>query len=242
MKSKEFEFKEIDVEGMDTLDAVAEADSFNEWMYETINRFTEGKILEIGSGIGNISEYFIKNKQDIVLSDIRTNYRDQLQRKFPSVEVVDMDIVDENFDTKFADKFKSYDTIFALNVVEHIKDDKLALENCYKLLKPKGKLIILVPAYQALYNNFDKALEHYRRYNKKTLSEIFPKEFKLIHSKYFNFAGIFGWFVTGKLMGKEVIPKGQMSLYNKLVPIFKIADKIMLNNIGLSVIVVGEKH
>jgi 2-polyprenyl-3-methyl-5-hydroxy-6-metoxy-1,4-benzoquinol methylase len=51
-------------------------------------------------------------------------------------------------------------------VVEHIKDDRLAIANCKKLLKKNGHLIILVPAYRYLYNEFDKELEYYRRYNK----------------------------------------------------------------------------
>ena len=51
----EFSFKEIDEEGMETLKAISEANKFNEWMYERIAPDCSGKILEIGSGIGNIS-------------------------------------------------------------------------------------------------------------------------------------------------------------------------------------------
>ncbi|MCC6516189.1 MAG: class I SAM-dependent methyltransferase, partial [Chitinophagales bacterium] len=56
----DFHFKEIDADGQTTLEAIDKADNFNEWMYQTIKPFCKGKVLEIGSGIGNISRYFLR--------------------------------------------------------------------------------------------------------------------------------------------------------------------------------------
>jgi 2-polyprenyl-3-methyl-5-hydroxy-6-metoxy-1,4-benzoquinol methylase len=239
---KKFEFKEVDVEGWETLSAIESADKLNNWMYETIKPFCKGKILEIGSGIGNISQFFIKNNKNITLSDIRDNYCNELKKKFPQAHVLNLNLIDQDFDTKMATHLEQYDTIFALNVVEHIEDDYLALKNARKMLKKDGHLIILVPAYQALYNGFDKELEHYRRYTKKSLQEIFIKnEYSIIKSKYFNFAGIAGWYVSGKLQKNKTLPKDQVKLYNLLVPVFKLIDKVIFNSMGLSVIVVGKK-
>ena len=239
----EFEYKEIDKEGWETLDAIAEADKFNEWMYRTIKPYCSGNILEIGSGIGNISKFFIDNKADITLSDIRPVYCDVLKKKFPeALDVIEMDLTHPAFDTEYSRLIGKYDTVFALNVVEHIKDDRLAIGNCYKLLKTAGKLVILVPAYAALYNRFDRELEHFRRYTKKGLNSLLISSgFTIQHSQYFNFMGIPGWYISGKLQKNKTIPKGQMSLYNKLVPLFKLVDKIVLNKVGLSVISAGIK-
>lgn len=238
----EFQFREIDSEGRETLDVISDAENFNKWMYETIKPFCKGKVLEVGSGIGNISSLFIGNKFNITLSDIRENYCAYLKREHPDVNVLLLDLTHPDFDQVYADQLNQYDTVFALNVVEHIKDDSLALRNCNKLLTIGGNLIILVPAYQSLYNRFDQELEHYRRYTRKNLGEIFRKnEFQIINSRYFNFMGIPGWYVSGKLQGNKTIPKSQMQLYNKLVPIFRLVDKIFFNRIGLSVINVGVK-
>ncbi len=240
----EFSFKEIDEEGMETLKAISEANKFNEWMYQRILPDCSGKILEIGSGIGNISEFFIEDKADIYLSDLRDNYLSFLRKNYSSKAsgIMKMDIVDPDFDTLYKDQLGSFDTVFALNVVEHIEDDKLALQNITKLLKPNGKLIILVPAFNTLYNSFDKALEHYRRYTKKTLNKNFiSSNLEIQKSSYFNAAGIAGWILSGAILKKTTIPAGQMKLYNRLVPIFKVVDKILFNSIGLSVITVGKK-
>lgn len=237
-----FSFKEVDIEGLETLDAISGAKSFNRWIFDTISPFCNGKILEIGSGIGNISSFFIQEGKDITLSDIRTSYCNELKHKFkpsnPQVELID--IAAPNFETKYKHLLNSFDSVFALNVIEHIKDDQQAIDNCMKLLKKGGHLIILVPAYQILYNEFDVALEHFRRYNKKGLNKLF-KDFYILKSFHFNFVAIFGWFVTGKLMRKKTIPSNQMKLFNSLIPIIKLVDKALLNKVGISVITVGKK-
>lgn len=237
----DFHFKEIDVEGQTTLEAIDKADNFNEWMYQTIKPYCKGKVLEIGSGIGNISRYFLRDHFDITFSDIRTSYCDVLLQKFPASKIVEIDLVDKDFDTKFFSLFGTFDTVYALNVVEHIKDDNLAILNAKKLLKEGGNIIILVPAYQFLYNRFDIVLEHYRRYNKQTLNTLIARHFTVIHAKYFNFIGIFGWFFSGSILKKKTVPAGQMTLFNKLVALFKLADKLLFNKAGLSVINVGKK-
>ncbi len=245
-QDKSFKFKELDEEGMGSLEAISSAPQFNEWMYQTISKNFKGQTLEIGSGIGNISEHFIKRDKKIMLTDIRKNYCNYLRREWSKNDSVlgveEVDIVDPDFDTKYQHHLEKYDAVFALNVVEHIKDDALAIKNCKKLLKQGGRLVILVPAYQFLYNEFDKALEHYKRYNRKELLDLFHQaDFQIERSLYFNFIGIFGWYVSGNILKKKVIPTGQMKLYNSLVPIFKIIDKVLLNKIGLSVIVEGVK-
>ena len=141
-----FKFKEYDLEGMQTLEAMAAAPRLNKWMYQTIGKNLNGKILEIGSGIGNISACFLDDQKEIFLTDIRDNYLDYLKDKFQNQKNVlgigQMDLVHPEFDTIYADKLNSFDGLFALNVVEHIEDDTLAIANCKKLLK-KGALELM---------------------------------------------------------------------------------------------------
>ncbi len=241
-----FEFKEVDAEGEETLDVIRYADKFNAWMYKTIRPYCTGNILEIGSGLGNISQFFLADEVLITLTDVRSNYCKHLQERFglfPSLQKIClMDLTDDAFDTKFKHLFDSFDCVFALNVVEHIYNDELAVANCKKLLKKGGNLLILVPSYSFLFNDIDRSLEHYRRYNKKSLSLLFSKnELPIVQSFYFNFMGIFAWFVSGKLQGNKTIPKGQMKLYNLFVPLFRVIDKLTFKKWGLSTIVVGNK-
>ena len=243
---KDFEFKEEDPKGLRTLEVISKADKFNHWMFNTIQPFCSGKILEIGSGIGNISQFFIESGMNITLSDIRENYCETLKHKYNNVEnlndVLLINLADPEFKNKYERYQNAFDTVFALNVIEHIKDDHYAMKNCRFLLKKNGNLIILVPAYQKLYNTLDVELGHYRRYTKNNLNNLFLiNGFEITHSQYFNLTGILGWYLSGKILRKKTISSGFMVLYNGLVPLFKIIDKLTLGSIGLSVIVVGRK-
>ena len=246
MKEKKIIYKEIDKEGVDTLNVIAAAENFNEWMFKTIQPYCEGKILEVGSGVGNISHYFINNEASIFLSDIRNNYCNILTEKYhnnPNVlGVQNIDLVASNFEEAYNQHINQFDTVFALNVIEHIEDDALAIANCKKLLKKGGTLIVLVPAYQTLYNQFDKELFHYKRYFKKEMIQLFQENELIIKkSFYFNALGIAGWFVSGKLARNKIIPSSQMGFYNKIVFIAKMIDFILFKTIGLSAIVIGKK-
>lgn len=232
--------------GKETLHIISAADKFNQWMFEVIKPYAKGKVFEIGSGIGNISDRFINKGYTLMLSDYNSGYCEELQSKYSDhptvIGVRQMDLVDPDFEKKHFDLFEQFNTVFALNVIEHIEDDLLALANSSKLLKKGGHLIILVPSYQKLYNNFDVELGHCRRYNITTMSKLFTvNNFEIIHTQYFNFVGTLGWYFNGNILKKQQLPAGQMKIYNRLVPVFKIVDKLIQNRVGLSTIVVGKK-
>lgn len=233
-----------DPEGEETLEGLEGAHAFNRWIYQSIEPYCKGEILEIGSGIGNITSFFVSAQQHVTASDLRPHYLERLKAKFPErhFSCITLDAASNNFAGDYSAYFGKYDTVFALNVVEHIENDKEAIRNLSLLIKPGGKLIILVPAYQKLYNSFDLHLGHFRRYTKKTLSEAITQSGLVLYkSFYFNFAGIAGWFLSSRITPKKVIPQTHIKIYNFLVPIFKLMDLIVLRKAGLSVICIAHK-
>ena len=63
-------------------------------------------------------------------------------------------------------KGQKFDWIFLLDVVEHVREDRLFLQNLVKNhLRTDGLVVISVPAYQSLYSAHDTWLEHFRRYS-----------------------------------------------------------------------------
>lgn len=78
-----------------------------------------------------------------------------------------------------------YNLVLVADVLEHIKNPKVVLRILKKSIKKNGYILITVPAYQFLFSSKDKALKHYRRYNKKTLKKTID-EFTLVKISYFN--------------------------------------------------------
>ena len=58
-----------------------------------------------------------------------------------------------------------FDTVLCLDVLEHVNQDNLLLANLKRVLKPGGRLIVTVPAYQFLWTYWDEMLGHKRRYH-----------------------------------------------------------------------------
>lgn len=241
-----FQFKELDKEGLDTLLAISKADLFNSWTYKTIQPYIKGNILEIGSGIGNISQYFLDNHQQIAVSDLRENYLDFLREEFQGYSnlksIYNIDLTDPSFEQKQVSILNSFDSVFALNVIEHIENDRLALENCKKLLKPGGTLLILVPAFNGIYNSLDRELFHFRRYNRSMLEGRIKASGLIIEkSFYFNALGIPAWIWGGIVSKQKTISSKQMNAYNKLVPLARFIDRLTSHKLGLSVITIATK-
>jgi SAM-dependent methyltransferase len=231
--------------GFSTLINISDADKLNNWMFESIRPYLKGNILETGSGIGNISSIFVHRQIPLSLSDNKDEYGRFLKRKFNSTpyikDVFLIDLADKDFDSSYAHLLGSFDTVFALNVLEHIDDDSRAVENCYKLLASGGQLILLLPAYQGLYNKLDKELGHFRRYTGNTMRKLLSGHFEVVRIWHFNLAGIFGWFLFGSIFRRNLITKKQIHAYEVLIPLFRLADWLTFRKIGLSVIGVGRK-
>ena len=160
MNSENFNTAYFDPVGTHTLKVISKAGKFNKWMYESIKRHLYGNILEIGSGIGNISKFVIQDKFTLTLSDFNPEYQNLLSKKYSGVEnvrdIFGIDLQHPDFETLYHPLKEYFDVIFMLNVIEHIKDDLCAIENCRYMLKNGGSLIGLAPAYQFLYCNPDR--------------------------------------------------------------------------------------
>jgi SAM-dependent methyltransferase len=235
---------EVDQSGLETLEIFSEAGQFNGWMFERIKGYCRGSILEIGSGIGNMSAYLVEYFSDVTLSDMQPEYCRRLRRTFedrPSLkDIFSVDLAAADFGRSYPQLLGQFDTVVALNVVEHIDDHELAIKNAHSLLRPGGRLVILVPAFPWLYNALDKELGHFRRYTKKRLREVLSGEgLRVEEMEFFNAAAIGGWWMAGSVLRMDKIKKGPLDLYNSLVWMMRLVDKVVGKRIGLSIIAVA---
>lgn len=81
---------------------------------------------------------------------------------------------------------RTYDVICALDVVEHLEDDRDALRWTAEHLRPGGIFVATVPAYQWLFSEHDRALRHYRRYTRESFCRALPPSLEVVTAAYFN--------------------------------------------------------
>jgi SAM-dependent methyltransferase len=236
-----------DPPGFETLETFSHAPAFNSWLYDKISRNVHGKILEIGSGIGNISGFLLTGQSSVYLSDLREEYCQILEKKFRGhkhlggIYLLDLSLPD--FPGRYPDILEKFDTVIAINVIEHIRDEQTAIWNAKSLLRSGGRLIVLVPAIPGLYNSLDRHLGHYRRYTKSELRKRFEQvDLNFRGSQYFNAPAIPGWWVSGNLLKDETVTEAKLRFFDRMVPLFKVFDRLASPFIGISLIASGIKN
>jgi ubiquinone/menaquinone biosynthesis C-methylase UbiE len=200
-----------------------------------------GNILEVGSGLGTISEKIIRDmgpSAHITLTDVSITYVQSLKMKYSSFKNVSVSRMDLNIKEEYSKiGYEKYDSIVAINVLEHVRDDLLALHEIYKMLKKGGTLIILVPCHKFLYNVIDKNIGHFRRYTKRELCDkIKETDFNTVCMHYFNTVGVIGWYLNGNVLKNVEISPTAFRWFDRLVPVLDYLGRITFNRIGLSLI------
>lgn len=66
---------------------------------------------------------------------------------------------------------EKFDTVVALDVIEHVEDDNAALAEMYKIINKEGHLLLTVPALMCMWSGNDELNHHYRRYNRIELEK-----------------------------------------------------------------------
>ena len=92
-----------------------------------------------------------------------------------------------------------FDYAIALDVIEHVEHDTIALKNIYNSLHDEGVCVITVPALVCLWSKHDENCMHRRRYNKKMLEKcILDSGFDVEYISYYNFWSFLPVFLVRK--------------------------------------------
>jgi SAM-dependent methyltransferase len=231
----------IKYQGISTLEVLEDAKNYNNWIANEISSHVSAPTLEIGAGTGNLSKYFLSHKP-LYLSDIDSGLVTHLKKRFAKEKSVIADTLD--ISKKPAKKFESFfASVYAINVLEHIKDDNKALQNMHKLLKKDGKLLLLVPAKKKAFTRLDKELGHYRRYEKKELADKLESAGFVIDTIYFfNIVGLLSWTIRDKVSrNKKALKPYQIRIFDSIVPILRFIESKIKMPVGISLIVVARK-
>jgi 2-polyprenyl-3-methyl-5-hydroxy-6-metoxy-1,4-benzoquinol methylase len=229
-----------DYAGHENLELVSQSNRFISWIYGEILPVLQGDVLEVGSGLGVLSEKIISDLPcaKITLTDASLNYVRLLQEKFSNANNISIHGLDLNCKTDYERTgYEKFDSIVAINVLEHIENDEFALQELRKLLKKGGILIVLVPCHKFLYNVIDRSIGHYRRYTKKDLErKAANAQLSIERMSYFNALGIIGWYINGNLGKNPKINARAYKLFDKMIPLIRYSEKITGKKIGLSLI------
>lgn len=155
----------------------------NTLMQQVLPQTSNLQVLDIGCGAGNMIHHLLRYGQVKGLEVDPRPVREARLRGY------DVDLHDAAAPYPFADG--SFDVVTALDVIEHIEDDRPALQETYRVLKPGGHIVVTVPAFMFLWSNNDIINAHYRRYTaaelRRRLSEAGFDVKRLSYNNFFVF-------------------------------------------------------
>jgi SAM-dependent methyltransferase len=133
----------------------------------------------------------------------------------------------------------TFDTILYIDVLEHIEHDDVELAAAAERLDPGGHLVVLSPAHQSLFSEFDRQVGHYRRYTVRTLAAVAPRSLRLVRFRYLDSLGAVA-SVLNRLVLHQRLPTGrQIAFWNRLlVPPSRYLDWLTGYRIGRTLLAV----
>jgi SAM-dependent methyltransferase len=212
-------FSHADLELESTLDNLDGAENYAHWILDMAEPFLGRDVLEVGAGHGTFTALLAQREIRLVATDLSERCVGVLQARFDgvaSVEVVHGDIY-------CAAERGPFNTAILINVLEHIEDDDSALRALFGSLKDGGRLILWVPAFEALYAEFDRKVGHFRRYQKDGLTaQLSRAGFTIVEMRYANALGAMAWWVVARMLGGTPTGSTSVDLFDRYaIPVVK---------------------
>ena len=226
------------------LEIIEEAQRYGEYVFGLFKPFIGRRVLEVGAGIGTMSRKLVHASDLVIGVEPNANCVARLgtamsaEPKFTMLpcHLEECDLGELHL--------KQLDTVYCVNVLEHIEDDVAALKMFRDVIVPGGHVLIYVPAIQAAYGPLDAELGHHRRYSKRTLSSAFAAAgLDMISLKFANLIGLIGWMYNSHVTKTRHHSVGQVKLFERFVAPWALPlERMIPPPVGSSLVAVGRRR
>lgn len=159
---------------------VAKRRTVRHWLLRTRPPAPDDELLDCGAGTGRFAAEMQRHCRVRVLDDHEESLA-RLRTRFTPERVL------RPTDAGIPLPDASLDYLTALDVLEHLADDRAAVRDWARVLRPGGCCVVTVPAGMALWSDWDEALHHYRRYDRRGLLACFDAAaWEIVHCAYTN--------------------------------------------------------
>jgi SAM-dependent methyltransferase len=179
------------------LEDLSDAVNYQRWLADLARPHLGDDPIEVGSGIGDYATAWLDAVPRITVTDADDGRLKALTERF-----VDDSRVDVRPLFLPTDESAEHSAVVALNVLEHIEDDVAALRSMGGLLRPGGKVVLIVPAFPSAMSRFDRTIGHFRRYTVASLgTALTAAGLPIEQLRYINPIGLLGWYAACRTLG-----------------------------------------
>jgi SAM-dependent methyltransferase len=200
------------------------APRFTRWMADMIRPYIGESVLEIGAGTGNLALQLLPRTL-YWASEVNPLYLAHLDTLTQNRPYLRVGYTDGERNQSYPPELK-FDTVVGLNVIEHLADDVVALQNVRHALIQGGRAIVLVPASPRLFGTLDEVLGHQRRYSRDQLTSLAERAGFTVEAVLpFNRVGAIGWWLNGSVLRRTSLGLCQIKMLNLLTPLLRRLDR-----------------
>jgi len=182
------------------------------------------RVLEVGAGVGHITSGLARCCSEVVALEPAPDLFDELKARIevsPNAECHRQTLGE--FKTWAAHHplgagEQKFDSVVYINVLEHILGDTDELLRARALLRPNGRVLIVVPAHQWLYSKIDHMSGHYRRYSKESLGAAIERAgLHIVTLRFFDSVGLIPYLVIYRWMKSTATEGVNATIYSRLI-------------------------
>ena len=216
-----------DEHGSQMLGRLGRAQRFNAWMADVIRPYLGSRLLEIGSGTGNLTRRLVP-RDVYVASDVNPLYIKTLQNLSADRPYLETRFTDVTDLASYPHLERGFDSVVCLNVIEHVDDDVAALRNIREVLAPGGRAVVLVPSGPWNFGSFDEVLGHRRRYTEETLRRAAAEAgFLTTEVLRFNRLSSLPWYLNGRILRRRTFGYFQILAVDWMTPVLRRIDRFL---------------
>jgi SAM-dependent methyltransferase len=220
---------------------MSQAKNYFAWQSRLVGSELGPRVLEVGCGVGNFTATLL-NRDAVIAVDVEPECIQRLKQRFPDRDNLHAFVCDV-LSPEFRDLAKLRpDSAVIVNVLEHVEDDVAALKAVAGVLAPKGIIVLLVPAFQALYGPIDRNLGHHRRYSRGAIRRLAQRTgLRLRKMHYMNSIGFFGWWTNARILKRQAQSERQIKIFDRyLVPPMSALERLIQPPFGQSLLAILE--
>jgi SAM-dependent methyltransferase len=228
------------------LEVMGAATQYYDWILAELRPFLGRRVLETGSGHGNLTKRLFDLGLDrVAATDFDERFLVELRALCEgreNADVLRLDLQNPSAEALEYVRTSRIDSVIMVNVLEHIDDDGRCLDQLGRALLPGGRILVFGPAFQMLYAPLDRIYGHFRRYHKRDMRALATRAgLRLRETHYVNLPGFFAWFVLYKLRRARGLDSTSVSVFNAMIPVIRRLESRFRPPIGLSIFAVFEK-
>ena len=231
---------EFDEYGTRLVSELEKARRFIAWQGNTIRPFVGDRVLELGAGVGSITNQFIP-RELYVVTEQNPNYLRYLRSYAmgkPYLHVVELDPSRAESFAPFAGQF---DTVLLCDVLEHQADPAATLRGAHSALSEGGRVVALVPQGKKLFGPIDKERGRRQRFEAGEIRELLQATgFRVETISDFNRLSVPGWWLNNKVLHRKGFSRVQLKFFDTLLPLLRPLDRLWPWN-SLSLVAIGSK-